>query len=137
VVFTVPEEIAAIAYQNKEVIYDILFRATAETLKTIAADPKHLGAEIGFFAVLHSWGSNLQFHPHLHCVVPGSGLSPDGQRWIWCRPNFFFRFGSVLFIPTPIPPIVEEGIRFRKIAVSWGACSLLPNLSPLPNSGPS
>ena len=89
VVFTVPEEIAAIAYQNKEVIYDILFQATAETLKTIAADPKHLGAEIGFFAVLHSWGQNLQFHPHLHCVVPGGGLSADGQRWISCGPDFF------------------------------------------------
>ena len=89
VVFTVPEEIAAIAYQNKEVMYDILFQATAETLKTIAADPKHLGAEIGFFAVLHSWGQNLQFHPHLHCVVPGGGLSADGQRWISCRPDFF------------------------------------------------
>jgi hypothetical protein len=89
VVFTVPEEIAAIAYQNKQVIYDILFQATAETLKTIAADPKHFGAEIGFFAVLHSWGSNLQFHPHLHCVVPGGGLSADGQRWISCRPDFF------------------------------------------------
>lgn len=89
VVFTVPEEIAAIAYQNKKVVYDILFQATAETLKTIAADPKHLGAEIGFFAVLHSWGSNLHFHPHLHCVVPGGGLSADGQRWISCRPDFF------------------------------------------------
>ncbi len=89
VVFTVPEEIAAITYQNKEVIYDLLFRTTAETLKKIAADPKHLGAEIGFFAVLHSWGSNLQFHPHLHCVVPGGGLSADGQRWISCRPDFF------------------------------------------------
>ena len=89
VVFTVPEEIAAIAYQNKEVVFDILFRATAETLRTIAADPKHLGAEIGFFAVLHSWGQNLLFHPHLHCVVPGGGPSPDGQRWISCRPGFF------------------------------------------------
>ena len=89
VVFTVPEEIAAIAYQNKEVMYDILFQTTAETLKTIGADPKHLGAEIGFFAVLHSWGQNLQFHPHLHCVVPGGGLSADGQRWISCRPDFF------------------------------------------------
>jgi hypothetical protein len=89
VVFTVPEEIAAIAYQNKKVVYDILFRVTAETLTTIAADPEHLGAQIGFFAVLHSWGQNLQFHPHLHCVVPGGGLSPDGQRWICCRPNFF------------------------------------------------
>jgi Putative transposase/Transposase zinc-binding domain len=89
VVFTVPEEITSIAYQNKEVVYGILFRTTAETLKTIAADPKHLGAEIGFFAVLHSWGQNLQLHPHLHCVVPGGGLSPDGQRWVSCRPGFF------------------------------------------------
>jgi hypothetical protein len=89
VVFTVPEEIASIAYQNKEVVYDILFHSTAETLKTIAADPKHLGAEIGFFAVLHSWGQNLMFHPHLHCVVPGGGLSADGQRWIRCRARFF------------------------------------------------
>jgi hypothetical protein len=88
-VFTVPEEIAAIAYQNKEVVYNILFRATAETLRTIAADPKHLGAEIGFFAVLHTWGSNLLHHPHLHCVVPGGGLSPDGTRWISCKPGFF------------------------------------------------
>jgi hypothetical protein len=70
-------------------VYDILFRAASETLRTIAADPKHLGAEIGFFAVLHSWGQNLLFHPHLHCVVPGGGLSPDGQRWIACRRDFF------------------------------------------------
>jgi hypothetical protein len=89
VVFTVPKEIAAIASQNKEVVYGILFQATAETLKTIAADPKHLGAEIGFFAVLHTWGQNLMHHPHLHCVVPGGGLSPDGQRWVSCRPGFF------------------------------------------------
>ena len=70
-------------------MYGILFRATAETLTTIAADPKHLGAEIGFFAVLHSWGQNLLFHPHLHCVVPGGGISPDGNQWISCRPRFF------------------------------------------------
>jgi len=89
VVFTVPDKIAAIAYQNKEVVYNILFQATAETLRTIAADPKHLGAEIGFFAVLHSWGSNLMHHPHLHCVVPGGGLSSDGTRWVPCRPGFF------------------------------------------------
>jgi hypothetical protein len=89
VVFTVPEQIAAIAYQNKELVYGILFRATAETLRTIAADPKHLGAEIGFFAVLHTWGSNLLHHPHLHCVVPGGGISADGSRWISCRPGFF------------------------------------------------
>lgn len=89
VVFTVPQEIAAIAYQNKAVVYDILFRAAAQTLRTIAADPKHLGADIGFIAILHTWGQNLLHHPHLHCVVPGGGLSPDGQRWISCRPGFF------------------------------------------------
>ena len=89
VVFTVPQEIAAIAYQNKAVVYDILFHATAQTLRTIAADPKHLGAEIGFIAILHTWGQNLLHHPHLHCVVPGGGVSPDGQRWIGCRPGFF------------------------------------------------
>jgi hypothetical protein len=89
VVFTLPAEIAALAYQNKAVVYNLLFSATAETLSTIAADPKHLGAEIGFFAVLHTWGQNLLHHPHLHCVVPGGGLSSDGQRWIACRPGFF------------------------------------------------
>jgi hypothetical protein len=89
VVFTLPQEIAAIAFQNKAVVYDLLFRATAETLRTIAADPKHLGAEIGFIAILHTWGQNLLHHPHLHCVVPGGGLAPDGQRWIACRPGFF------------------------------------------------
>jgi hypothetical protein len=99
VVFTLPEEIAALAYQNKEVIYGLLFRAAAETLRTIAADPKHLGAEIGFLAVLHTWGQNLHFHPHLHCVVPGGGIAPDGQHWIGCRPDFFLpvRVLSCLF----------------------------------------
>ena len=89
VVFTLPEEIAAIAYQNKAVVYDLLFHATAETLRTIAADPKHLGADIGFIAILHTWGQNLLYHPHLHCVVPGGGISADGERWIACRPGFF------------------------------------------------
>ena len=89
VVFTVPQAIAEIASQNQSVVYGILFRTTAETLRTIAADPKHLGAEIGFFAVLHTWGQTLMHHPHLHCVVPGGGLSPDGTRWIACRPRFF------------------------------------------------
>jgi hypothetical protein len=89
VVFTVPDEIAAIAFHNKPAVYDILFRSAAETLRTIAADPKHLGAEIGFLAVLHSWGQNLMHHPHLHCLVPGGGISPDGRRWIACRPGFF------------------------------------------------
>jgi hypothetical protein len=89
VVFTVPDEIAAIAFQNQTVVYDILFRAASETLRTIAADPKHLGAEIGFLAVLHTWGQNLLHHPHLHCLVPGGGIAPDGRSWIACRPGFF------------------------------------------------
>ena len=89
VVFTIPEPIAAIALQNKPLVYGILFRATAETLQTIAADPAHLGAHLGFFAVLHTWGQTLVHHPHLHCVVPGGGVSPDGSRWIACRPGFF------------------------------------------------
>jgi Putative transposase/Transposase zinc-binding domain len=89
VVFTVPEQIAAIAYHNKTVVYDILFRTAAETLRTIAADPKHLGAELGFFAVLHTWGQVLLHHPHLHCVVAGGGLALDGTSWIACRRNFF------------------------------------------------
>ena len=89
VVFTVPEEIARMAFYNPEVMYGILFRTAAETLLTIARDPQHLGAEIGFFAVLHTWGQNLLHHPHVHCVVPGGGLSPDHERWIACRPGFF------------------------------------------------
>ena len=88
VVFTVPAPIAAIALQNKAVVYDILFKAAAETLRVIGADPKHLGAETGMIAVLHTWGQTLTHHPHAHCVVPGGGLAPDG-RWIGCRPNFF------------------------------------------------
>ncbi len=89
VVFTVPQAIAEIAAHNKSVVYAILFRATGETLRTIAADPQHLGATIGFFAVLHTWGQTLVHHPHLHCVVPGGGLSIDGTRWVSCRPGFF------------------------------------------------
>jgi hypothetical protein len=89
VVFTLPAPIADIAYQNKAEIYAILFKAIAETLITIAADPKHLGARIGLTAVLHTWGSALTHHPHIHCIVPGGGLSPDGERWISCRPGFF------------------------------------------------
>jgi Putative transposase/Transposase zinc-binding domain len=89
VVFTIPAPIAAIAYQNKARVYAILFRAASQTLRTIAADPKHLGAEIGFFTMLHTWGQTLTLHPHLHCVVAGGGLSLDGTRWISCRPDFF------------------------------------------------
>ena len=88
-VFTLPAEIAAIAWHNKTVIYDLLFRASSEALRTIAADPKHLGARIGFTAVLHSWGSAMTHHPHVHMIVPGGGLSPDGERWVHCRPGFF------------------------------------------------
>jgi hypothetical protein len=89
VVFTLPAEIGAIALQNKAVVYDILFKATAETLRTIAAEPKHLGAELGVIAVLHSWGQALQHHPHLHCIIPAGGLAPQRDRWIACRPGFF------------------------------------------------
>jgi len=89
VVFTLPQLLAPLALQNKTLIYGLLFRATAATLLQIAADPKHLGAEIGFLAVLHTWGQTLQHHPHLHCVVPGGGLSPDHQRWISCGRKFF------------------------------------------------
>lgn len=89
VVFTVPAAVASIASLNKAVVYGILFRVAAETLRTIAADPQHLGAEIGFFAVLHTWGQQLQHHPHLHCVVTGGGVSRDGSRWVACRPGFF------------------------------------------------
>src|SRR5271156_2516079 len=89
VVFTVPDLIATIAFQNQAVVYDILFRAASETLRTIAADPEHLGAEIGFFGVLHTWGQNLLHHPHIHFLVPGGGIAPDGRSWIACRPGFF------------------------------------------------
>jgi hypothetical protein len=89
VVYTLPAPIADIAYQNKAVIYDLLLKASAETTLTIAADPKHLGARIGFMSVLHTWGSALTHHPHVHMVAPGGGLSPDGSKWIACRPNYF------------------------------------------------
>ena len=89
VVFTLPEQLSPLALQNKRIIYGLLFKAASETLLEIAADPRHLGAEIGFLAVLHTWGQTLQHHPHLHCVVPGGGLSPDHSRWIACRKGFF------------------------------------------------
>ena len=89
VVFTLPAAIADIAYQNKAVIYDLLFKASAETLITIAADPKHLGARIGITSVLHSWGSAMTHHPHVHMIVPGGGISLDGERWVACRSGFF------------------------------------------------
>jgi hypothetical protein len=88
-VFTLPAPIATIAYYNKAVIYDLLFAVAAATLRTIAADPKHLGAQIGVTLVLHTWGSALTHHPHVHGIVAGGGLSPDGERWVSCRPGFF------------------------------------------------
>jgi hypothetical protein len=89
-VFTLPAQLAALALQNKRQMYTLLFRATAETLQSIAADPKHLGAQIGFLCILHTWGQTLHAHPHLHCVVPGGGISLDGSRWVSCRrPRFF------------------------------------------------
>jgi hypothetical protein len=98
VVFTLPQQIARLALQNAKIIYSILFRAVSETLLTIAADPKHLGAAIGFLAVLHSWGQNLHVHPHIHCVVPGGGISPDNSRWITCRK---YR-GKPFFLPVKV-----------------------------------
>ena len=89
VVFTLPAPIADIACQNKAVVYDLLFKVSAEAMLTIAADPKHLGARIGITSVLHTWGSALTHHPHVHMIVPGGGISPDRQRWVSCRPGFF------------------------------------------------
>jgi predicted Zn-ribbon and HTH transcriptional regulator len=89
VVFTLPQELSALALQNKEAVYSLLFRASAETLLEVAADPKHLGAEIGFLSVLHTWGQNLLHHPHVHCVIPAGGLSRDHSRWVHPKPGFF------------------------------------------------
>jgi hypothetical protein len=89
VVFTLPEQLASVALQNKRVVYNLLFAAASETLRTIAADPRHLGADIGFLAVLHTWDQTLRHHPHLHCVVPGGGLSVGGEGWRSCRRGFF------------------------------------------------
>jgi hypothetical protein len=125
VVFTVPQEIAAIAYQNKRVVYNILFRATAEALRTIAADPHHLGAEIGFLAVLHTWGQTLLYHPHLHCVVPGGGIAPDGTHWIACRPGFFLpvRVLSRLFRRVFLEQL-EQAYATRQLQFSGALASL-------------
>jgi hypothetical protein len=97
VVFTLPQQIASLALQNARRIYSILFQAVAETLLTIAADPKHLGAAIGFLAVLHTWGQNIHLHPHIHCVVPGGGISPDNSRWIPCR-----KYRKSFFLPVQV-----------------------------------
>jgi Putative transposase/Transposase zinc-binding domain len=107
VVFTLPQQIGALALQNAREVYRILFRAASEALLTIAADPKRLGADIGFLAALHTWGQNLHLHPHLHCVVPGGGISSDGARWIGCRkPSFLL-------------PIQVLGSRFRNLFLRY------------------
>jgi Zn finger protein HypA/HybF involved in hydrogenase expression len=117
VVFTLPARIAAIAFHNKALVYDLLFKTAAETLQTIAADPKRLGARLGLIAVLHTWGSALTHHPHVHCIVPGGGLSPDG-RWIACRKGFFLpvrvlsRFFRRLFLERLSVLHVQGRLRF-------------------------
>ena len=114
IVFTLPAAIADIAYQNKAVVYDLLFKATAETLTTIAADPTRLGVKLGFTAVLHTWGSTMTHHPHLHCIVPGGGLSPNGQ-WSACKKGFFLpvRVLSRLFRRRFLEQLVDAHTRLK------------------------
>ncbi len=120
VVFTLPAPIADIAYQNKAVIYDLLFKAAAETVLTIAADPKHLGARVGITAVLHTWGSALTHHPHIHMIVPGGGISLDGHHWESCRTQLLPARARAL---APVPPAVPADARrrawSRATAVLW------------------
>jgi Putative transposase/Transposase zinc-binding domain len=125
VVFTLPPHIGRLALQNAKLIYTILFRAASQTLLEIAADPRHLGASIGFLAVLHTWGQNLHLHPHLHCIVPGGGISPDGSRWIACRKSFFLpvRVLSRLFR--------KKFLRFLRTAFGKGDLRLASELHPL------
>jgi len=106
VVFTLPHELGPLALQNRKVIYGLLFHAAAQTLLKVAADPRHLGAKIGFLAVLHTWGQNLMHHPHLHVVIPGGGLSPDGSKWIACRRS---RRGKDFFLPVRVLSQVFRG----------------------------
>ena len=116
VVFSLPAQIADIACQNKAAIYDILFKASAETLITIAADPKHLGARIGVLSVLHTWGSALTHHPHVHMIVPAGGISLDGERWIACRPGFF--------LPVRVLSRLFRRLVLEKLAAAHGAGAL-------------
>ncbi len=125
VVFTIPDEVASVAFQNKRVVSNILFRAASETLRTIAADSKHLGVEIGFLAVLHTWTQTLLHHPHLHCVIPAGGLSPDNSRWIACREGFFLpvRVLSRLFR--------EKFLCYLRQAFDQGKLKFFSSLEPL------
>jgi hypothetical protein len=123
VVFTLPAPIADIAYQNKAVIYDLLFKASADTLITIAADPKHLGARIGIISVLHTWGSALTHHPHVHMIVPGGGVSLDGARWVSCRPDFF--------LPVRVLSRLFRRLFLNKLLAAHGRLQFFGNHAPL------
>jgi hypothetical protein len=113
VVFTLPAKIAHIAYQNKAVVYDLLFKASSEAVLTIAADPKHLGARIGITAVLHAWGSTMTHHPHVHMIVPGGGISLDGARWLSCRPRFL--------LPVRVLTKLFQGLMLAKLLAAHKA----------------
>jgi hypothetical protein len=125
-VFTVPAPLAAIALQNKAVVYDILFKAAAETVRIIGADPKYLGAETGMIAILHSWGQTLTHHPHVHCIVPGGGLAPDG-RWVVCRPGSFLpvrilsRLYRRLFLERLDAEIAADKERERSLGLTFSS----------------
>jgi hypothetical protein len=125
VVFTLPASIGAIAFHNKAALYDLLFKTAAETLTTIAADPKHLGARIGLTAVLHTWGSALTHHPHVHIIVPGGGLAPNGLRWIPCKPGFFL---PVRVLSRRFRRLFLDGLTALKKA---GRLAFLGDLAPL------
>ena len=116
VVFTLPTRIAAIAYQNKAVVYDLLFKASSEAVLTIAADPEHLGARIGITAVLHTWGSTMTHHPHVHMIVPGGGIALDGKRWLSCRPRFL--------LPVPVLTKLFQGRMLAKLLAAHKAGQL-------------
>ena len=126
-VFTLPHQLGPLALQNQRTVYGLLFQATAETLLQIAADPQHLGATIGFHAVLHTWGQNLMHHPHVHCVIPGGGLSPDKTRWVSCPKNFF--------LPVHVLSEVFRGkfLEMLQRAFASGALSFYGRLHPLQN----
>jgi hypothetical protein len=113
VVFTLPARIAAIAYQNKAVVYDLLFKASSEAVLRIAADPEHLGVRIGITAVLHTWGSTMTHHPHVHMIVPGGGLALDGKRWLSCQPRFL--------LPVPVLTKLFEGLMLAKLLAAHKA----------------
>jgi Putative transposase/Transposase zinc-binding domain len=123
VVFTLPAPISDIAYQNKAVIYDILFKASAEALTTIAADPKHLGARVGITSVLHTWGSAMTHHPHVHMIVPGGGISLDGKRWVACRPGFF--------LPVHVLSRLFRRLFLEKLVAAHKQLQLFGNHAPL------